>query len=79
MRLLASTYRLQDEMVRILIGARLKGKAAEWFRSKSEQLEMTANDLLVEMKAMFDHCPNRLVRKKEFEERVWKRGEAFGA
>lgn len=38
-RLLASTYHLRDKMVRILIGARLKGKAAEWFRSKSEQLE----------------------------------------
>lgn len=61
-------------MVRILIGARLKGKAAEWFRSKSEHLEMTTNDLLVEMKAMFDYRPNRLVKKKEFKERVWKRG-----
>lgn len=68
MRLLASTYCLRDEMARILIGARLKGKAAEWFRSKSEHLEMTTNDLLAEMKAMFDYRPNKLARKKEFEE-----------
>lgn len=78
-RLLASTYLLQDEMARILIGARLRGKAAEWFRSRPDHLEMTTNDLLMEMKAMFDHRPNKLVRKKEFEGRIWRRGETFGA
>lgn len=78
-RLLASTYFLQDEMVKILIGAKLKGRAAEWFRSKPEHLEMSTNDLLAKMKAMFDHRPNKLARKKEFEGRVWRRSEAFAA
>lgn len=30
------------------------------------------------MRAMFNHRPNKLARKREFEARVWKRGEAFG-
>lgn len=78
-RLLATTYRLRDEMVKILIGSRLKGKAAEWFRSKPEHIEMSADDLLAEMKGMFDHRPNKVARRKEFEGRIWRKGEAFGA
>lgn len=77
-RLLATTYGLRDEMTKILIGSRLKGRAAEWFRSKPEYIEMSTDDLLQKMKDMFDHRPNRLVRRREFEGRVWKRGEAFG-
>jgi hypothetical protein len=78
-RLLATTYRLRDEMVKILICSRLKGKAAEWFRSKPEHLEKTTDDLLVAMKAMFNHRPNKLARTKELKGRIWKRGETFSA
>ncbi|KMQ88339.1 hypothetical protein RF55_12198 [Lasius niger] len=69
---------LQENMIKILIGSRLKGKAAEWFRSKPEHIEMSADDLLLAMEAMFNHRPNKLARKKEFEGRIWKRGESFG-
>jgi len=34
-RLLATTYKLQDDMTRILIGARLKDKAAEWLKART--------------------------------------------
>lgn len=76
-RLLATTYKLQDDFTKILIGSRLKGKAAEWFRSKPEYIETPTDDLLRAMKSMFDHRPNKLTRKKEFEERIWKKGETF--
>jgi len=78
-RLLTTTYRLQDDMVKILIGARLRGKATEWFRSKPEHIEMSTDDLLLAMRAMFDYRPNKLARKREFEGRIWKRDEAFSA
>lgn len=78
MRLFATTYKLQDEMTKILISSRLKGKAAEWFRSKPEHIEMSTDDLLLAMRGMFNHRPNKLARKREFEGRIWKRGEAFG-
>jgi len=31
------------------------------------------------MGAMFNHRPNKLARKRDFERRIWKRGEAFSA
>lgn len=76
MRLLVMIYKLQDNLTKILIGSRLRGRAVEWFRSRLEYIEMSANDLLLTMRDMFNH-PNKLTRKREFETRVWKRGEAF--
>jgi len=56
-RLLMTTYELQDNLVKILIGSRLKGRAAEWFRSRPEYIEMSTNDLLLAMRAMFSLPP----------------------
>lgn len=77
LRLLKQTYRLDDEHTRILIGMRLKGKALEWLHSKPELMEITVETLLCEIKAMFDHRPSRIVLRKRFEERLWKKGETF--
>lgn len=77
LKLLKRTYRLDDEHTRILIGMRLRGKALEWLHSKSELVEISVEALLCEIKTMFDHRPSRIVLRKKFEERVWKKGETF--
>jgi len=61
-----TTYELQDNLAKILIESRLKGRA-EWFCSRPEYIEMSANGLLLAMKAMFSHRPDKLTRRREFE------------
>jgi len=75
--LLKDTYALSDNLVKILIGLRLKGKALAWFHSKPELLSMTASDILHELKIMYDHHPNKIYLRKQFEARTWQSGEIF--
>ncbi|RLU23258.1 hypothetical protein DMN91_003461 [Ooceraea biroi] len=77
LKLLKSTYELDDKHTRVLIGSRLKGKALDWLYSKVEFLELPVEQFLMEMKNMFRYRVSKLVLRKEFESRVWKRGEAF--
>lgn len=74
---LKTAYNLDDNMTKILIRMRLKGKALEWFHSKSEFIEMTFNDLLIALKGMFHHKPNKIILRRRFEDRVWKKDESF--
>lgn len=74
---LKQTYNLNDDTTKILIGTRLKGKAAEWFHSKPEYITLATDDLLRELKKMFHHRPNRIVMRRRFEERVWRKTETF--
>lgn len=75
--LLQRTYELDEDSTKILIGSKLKGRAMKWFYSKPDHLELTANELLEEMSTMFDHRPNRLALRREFEQRHWQNSEVF--
>jgi len=77
LRLLKRTYRLDDEHARVLVRMRLRGKALEWLHSKAELVELSVEDLLNELKVMFNHRPSKIMLRKKFEERVWKKGESF--
>lgn len=77
LKLLKTTYHLSDEHVRILIGMRLKGKASSWMHSKPQHIELPVDDLLNEMREMYDHRPSRMLLRKQFEERIWKKEETF--
>ncbi|RLU26213.1 hypothetical protein DMN91_000006, partial [Ooceraea biroi] len=76
-RFLRTTYKLDDSLTKILIGMRLKGRATEWFHSKPEYIGMTADQLLDGLRGMFYHRPNKIVLKRRFEERMWKKNETF--
>ncbi|XP_033217931.1 uncharacterized protein LOC117173458 isoform X1 [Belonocnema kinseyi] len=77
LQLLSATYKLNDNLAKILLSSKLRSNALEWFHSKSDHIEMSMEDLLKDMKQMFDHRPNRLERRRLFEERKWKFNEAF--
>lgn len=77
LRLIQTTYQLDDNQVRLLVGLRLKGPAAAWFRSKPEHLELSSEDLLTSMREIYHHEANRLDLKREFEARRWKCSESF--
>ena len=68
---LKQTYNLEDDILRILIGTRLKGRAMEWFHSKPIYIAMPSDDLLAELRKMFHHRPNKITMRRRFEERVW--------
>ena len=74
---LKQTYNLEDEILRILIGTRLKGRAMEWFYSKPIYIAMPSDDLLVELRKMFHHRPDKITMGRRFEERVWTKTETF--
>ncbi|EZA52392.1 hypothetical protein X777_08885, partial [Ooceraea biroi] len=76
-RFLQTAYDLDDNLTKILIGTRLKGRALDWFHSKADYIEMTADELLVGLRGMFYHRPNHIILRRRFEERVWKEGETF--
>lgn len=75
--LLRITYHLSDGYIKILIGMRLKGKAAEWLHSRSRHIGLSADELLDELRKMYDHRPSKLSLRKRFEKRIWKREETF--
>lgn len=65
LKLIKTTYHLADEYVKILIGMRSKGKASEWLQSKPQHIEMSVDDLLNEMREMYDHRPSKILDFKE--------------
>ncbi|XP_071652503.1 uncharacterized protein [Temnothorax longispinosus] len=77
LRFLCETYELDDNTAKILLGSRLKGKVQNWLHSKPELLQMTLDDFLKEMKAMFDCRPNKIDLRKQFEARMWQPSESF--
>lgn len=54
-RLLVLTYQLDATDTKMdLIGMKLKRKALTWFHFRPEYLELNVDEILVEMKKMFD-------------------------
>lgn len=70
MKLLKSAYGLENDATRVLIGSKLKGEDLTWFHSKPEYIETTTDQLLNEMRKMFYQRPNKILLKKEFEDRT---------
>lgn len=75
--LLRATYGLDERATKILIGMRLKGRALEWLHSKPEHIGMHVDSLLTELRGVFHFPLSRLIRRRQFEERTWKRNETF--
>lgn len=77
LRFLRATYRLEDDHVKVLIGMRLKKKALEWFHSRPEYLSLPLEQIIDKLRAMFQHRESRIVLRRKFESRVWKKDESF--
>lgn len=74
---LKDPYELDESMMKIIIGMRLKGKALEWFYSGPEYIGMTINELLANLRSMFFIRTNKIFLKRRFEERQGKKTEKF--
>lgn len=75
--LLKQTYQLSESSTRILISSRLKRRALIWFNSRPEYLILNVEELLKEMEEMFDLLSRKLVMRRQFESRIWNKGESF--
>lgn len=75
--LVKATYKLDDDLGRLLLGSKLKGKALRWFHSKSEFVGMTVDNLMIELTSMFDHRQDRMTSRRKFEQRTWMNSESF--
>lgn len=69
MEFLQENYNLDEVSMRLIVVQRLKAGAWERFHSKPEYLGMNFEELLVEMKAVFDHRPTKLDLRRRFEGR----------
>lgn len=76
-RSLKQAYQLDDDYAKILIGMKLKRKAFEFFHSRPEYVSMPFELILEKLKAMFQRRESRVMMRKKFESRIWKREETF--
>lgn len=76
-RLLKDTYTMSEEETKVMISGKVKGKTQRWFHSNSNNLNLTVEALLKEMKKMYGRETDCLMRRKKFEDRNWKRDETF--
>lgn len=74
---LQTAYSLDNNLTKILIGSKLKGRALDWFHSKSNYIAMVSDELLTELRGMFHHRPNKITLRRRFEARMWRKGETF--
>lgn len=65
--LVRTTYALDDNAARVVIGMKLKGQALKWFHAKPEHLEMPIGNLLVKMRELFDYRPAKIELPRQFE------------
>lgn len=72
---LRKIYQLTDEAARVMAIQRLKGKAAAWLYSQQEHLSISVNELLDRLKQMFQAHTSKMLMRKQFEERQWKKEE----
>lgn len=68
-KFLRAAYQLDDNLTKILIGTKLRGRASDWFHSKPEYIAMS-DEVLAGLRGMFYHRPNRITLRRCFEERV---------
>ncbi|EFN63234.1 hypothetical protein EAG_07298 [Camponotus floridanus] len=57
MRLLKTTFKLDDSQAKLLMGSRLKEKASEWFHSKPELIDAQFDDFLTQLRGIHRERP----------------------
>lgn len=58
--LVCNTYNIAENAIKIMISSKLKGRALDWFHSKSNHIVIPYNELMQQLEHMFAHRPSRL-------------------
>ncbi|XP_055908998.1 uncharacterized protein LOC129943517 [Eupeodes corollae] len=72
-----SSYNLDNNNMRALIAAKLKGKALQWLHSKPDIATISIDSMLEEMRTLFDNRTSKLEIRRKFESRKWLSSEIF--
>lgn len=75
--LVRTTYALNDNAARVVLGFKLKNQVLRWFHSKPDNLETPIDRLLEQMRDLFDYRPTTFELRRRFERREWKSDEPF--
>ncbi|XP_067630032.1 uncharacterized protein [Eurosta solidaginis] len=70
-------YGIDDNLQRVLLLSKLKGKALSWMHSKPNFATEELQNLLAELREAFSTKERKLVLRRKFEARKWKAGESF--
>lgn len=76
-RSIVRMYELSLLEAKALVCSKLQGKAARWYQSRDDCVDLTYTEVLDELGRMYDHRPNKLRLRRDFEARQWKHGESF--
>ncbi|XP_076278424.1 uncharacterized protein LOC143208164 [Lasioglossum baleicum] len=74
---LIQNYALPDGTAKALVCNKLAAKVLKWYHTRSDCVEMSCENLLVEIKKMFGRRATPLSLRKDFEARKWAPGEVF--
>lgn len=75
--LVRRSYKQNDDYMRIGVSSELKSKAAKWFHSRPQHLDMTIDELVGELRKVLFSPLSKLDLRKKFENRVWSSTESF--
>ncbi|KYN10221.1 hypothetical protein ALC57_17652 [Trachymyrmex cornetzi] len=78
-KMVRSTYELDENATKILTSSKLRGKAQEWYYSLTENLTLPTDTILDKMDAMFKQPIGQLERRRQFEARQWRKDETFSS
>ncbi|XP_076660976.1 uncharacterized protein LOC143364587 [Halictus rubicundus] len=74
---LLSTYELDYHQAKALVCSRLTGRALKWYHSRIDCVDLTAHELLRELKRLYGQRPDPLCLRRELEARKWGVEESF--
>ncbi|KAF2896112.1 hypothetical protein ILUMI_10063 [Ignelater luminosus] len=75
--LIQETYKVEDRILTLAVVNKLNDKALDWFHSKPSHVELSWKELETQLTDMFGRKENKLKTRRTFEQRMWKRDEAF--
>lgn len=70
-------YQVSDTIVQLVAVGKLEGTAKNWYLSKVEYVAMSWIELRKEMRKYFTTRSNKIVLRRNFEAKRWRRKEKF--
>lgn len=76
-RVINRVYSVEETVLKLIVIGKLRDSALKWFHSRSDNVFYSLDELMCEMKKIFDTRPNKLELRKQFEKRKWLPDEQF--
>lgn len=77
LKVVAETFDLNDNLIRMLLMSKLKGNAQSWLYASSSRINVDVEVLLNQLTEAFGAKQNKIMLRRLFEDRKWKQSENF--